>query len=403
MLYPRIIKPMVVEGLRHFPVVFLTGARQVGKSTLAFSLIDNYITLDDITVYSAAKADPMGFINGLKKPVVIDEIQKVPELLSAIKYDVDKNRTKGRYLLTGSANILSYKNIADTLAGRLGIFELFPLSCKEISGKSENVIDFFYSQEPHDLKIPFLDQEKLLSQIIKGGYPEIQKIDTQQGRYLWLSSYIRTYIERDVRDIGELRDIDKFIRSYNILASRSGNLLNKLDICRSAGVDIKTLDNYIKLLETVYQVWILTPYSKNIGKRFTKTGKIFLTDSGILCHLLGISDGKTLLSSPYRGNIFETFVFSELLKAARYSEIITNIFFYRTQDKKEIDFIIERPEGVIAIEVKLSQTINMEDFKHIIYLKRNLPEFKRGYLIYIGERVLPFGEGLFALPAGVFF
>lgn len=403
MLYTRIILSQIQDALKYFPVVLITGARQVGKSTIALSLMDNYIILDDITAYSSAKADPQLFIENIKKPVVIDEIQKIPELLKAIKIDVDRNRINGNYLLTGSSNILAYKDVADTLAGRIAIFELMPLSCKEIFSKNEDVIEILLSGKLNELSPASISNEILLNQIIKGGYPEVQKIDTKKGRYIWFSSYIRTYIERDVRDIGELRNIDKFIRVYNILAPRSGNMINKSDISRDASVDIKTLDNYIELLKMVYQVFLLKPYSKNIGKRFSKTEKIFFTDSGILSHLLGISSVEDLMNSHYKGSIFETFVFVEILKAVKYSQKPLDLYFYRTSDGKEIGFIVESGSGIIAIEVKFSQTVTINDFKHIVYLKKSDPKFKAGYVLYMGTQILPFGENLFALPAGILF
>lgn len=366
-------------------------------------MLDNYITLDDIAAYASARTDPHLFINSLKKPIVIDEIQKVPELLNALKFDVDRKRVNGSYLLTGSANILAYKDIADTLAGRIAIFELLPLNCKEIAAKSENVIDILFDGSLKDVSLPSLDSERIINQIINGGYPEVQKIDTPRGRYLWFSSYIRTYIERDVRDIGELRNLDKFIRMYNMLKSRSGNMLNKSDIARDAGIDAKTLDNYLGLLELVYQVYMLRPYSRNINKRFAKTGKLFFTDSGILSHLLGISTDEDFMASPYKGNIFETFIFSEILKAVRYSEKLSNIFFYRTFDRTEIDFIVERGKNIVAIEVKFSRTVTKEDFRHIAALKTDVNNLKAGYILYMGERILPFGNNLFAVPVSVLF
>lgn len=403
MLYPRIVKSIISYAMKYFPVVLLTGARQVGKSTLAMSFMDNYITLDDIAIYSSAKTDPGLFIQNLKKPVVIDEIQKLPELLTAIKIDVDKKRINGNFLLTGSANIMAYKNISETLAGRVAIIELLPLSCKEMAFKNENLLDTLFSNNLKDISFPTLESERVNAQIINGGYPEIQKIDTPIGRYLWFSSYIRTYIERDIRDIGELRNLDKFIKMYNILAPRSGNILIKSDIARDATIDIKTLDNYLSLLEIVYQIFILKPYSTNIGKRVVKAGKVFFTDSGVLSHLLGISTNKELLNSPYKGSLFETFVFSEILKSVKYSDKPSQIFFYRTHDRKEIDFIIEREGGIVAIEVKFSKNIEKQDFKHIKEFKNSIENFKTGYVVYMGENLLSFGEDFYALPVSALF
>ncbi len=403
MKYPRILKAHIKNALNYFPVVLLTGARQVGKSTLALDIFDTYMTFDDITIFASARSDPKTFIAGLKKPVVIDEVQKMPEILNTIKMDIDKKRTNGSYLLTGSANIMAYKNIADTLAGRIAVLELLPLSCREIASRDDNVINDLLSQRITEAALPDIDNDSMLSHIINGGYPEIQKIDDARGRYLWFGSYISTYIERDIRDIGALRHMDKFIRMFNMLASRSSQVLIKSDISRDASIDSKTLDNYLNLLELTYQISLLKPYSKNINKRFVKSSKLFFTDSGIVSYLLGISDPRQLMSSPYKGAVLETFVFAELLKAVKYSDKPAELFFYRTFDKKEIDFVLEKGDSLVAIEAKFSRTVTKSDFRHIIDLKNSTDNFTAGHVIYMGEHILPFGENLFALPVRIFF
>lgn len=223
------------------------------------------------------------------------------------------------------------------------------------------------------------------------------------AKHIWFSSYISSYIERDVRDIGELRNLDKFIRMFSILSSRSANILNKTDLSKDTGIDNKTLDNYLKLLEMVYQIYFLSPFSANINKRFVKNRTLYFTDSGVLCYLLGLSSEEDFNNSLYKGAVFETFIFSELLKSAKYSDRLTNLFFYRTINKEEIDFIIERNQKIIAIEVKLSQTITLNDFKHIIDLKKSLKNFKSGFVFYMGENILPFGKDLFAIPVKLLF
>ena len=406
MFFHRTISSHLEEALKYFPVVLLTGARQVGKSTLSAKMIENYVTFDDINIYVSATADPVGFIKNLKKPVVLDEIQKIPQIFETIKYDIDKNRINGSYLLTGAANVIGFKKTTDTLAGRIALLEMYPLSMKELSCKNENIIDILFDYEKKNEENKndnTLSYDEIISSVILGGYPEIRKIDAQKSRHIWFSSYISTYIERDIRDIGELRNLDKFIKMFNILSSRSANILNKTDLSKDTGIDNKTLDNYLKLLEAVYQIYFLNPYSANINKRFVKSQKMFFTDSGILSHLLGVSSIEDFKSSPYKGIIFETFIFSELLKSAKYSMQNIKLFFYRTFDKKEIDFIIERNQKIIAIEVKLSQTITLSDFKHIIDLKNSSKNFKSGFIFYTGENVLSFGSSLFALPVKILF
>jgi len=403
MKYPRTLKSHIENALKYFPVVLLTGARQVGKSTLALDILDTYMTFDDITVYASARSDPKTFINSLKKPVVIDEIQKMPEILTAIKMDVDRKRVNGSYLLTGSSNIMAYKNIADSLAGRIAVLELMPLSCKEIGSKDDDILDTLFSQKIAKVRLPDINNDEIIMQIINGGYPEILKIDDPKGRYLWFGSYISTYIERDIRDIGELRHMDKFIRMFNMLASRSSQVLIKSDIARDAAIDSKTLDNYLQLLDLTYQIFMLKPYSRNINKRFVKSNKIFFTDSGVVSYLLGISSSQQLMSSHYKGAVFETFVFAELLKAVKCSEQPAKIFFYRTFDRKEIDFILEKGDSLVAVEVKFSHTVTKSDFKHIINLQKSADNFTAGYVFYMGEHILPFGENLYALPVKILF
>ncbi len=402
MIYQRTLKPQLEAAMRHFPVVLLTGARQVGKSTLAQQLLENYITLDDINVYSALQADAQTFIETLKKPVAIDEIQKLPELLLPIKLSVDRNRKNGSFLLTGSANIMACKQVTDTLAGRIALLEMMPLSFQEISGSNIYLLDSLFNADLESFTGALQGSDEIITKVISGGYPEIQKIDSARGRYQWFSSYIQTYIQRDVRDLSDLRHIDKFLKMYRLLASRSGNLLNKADVARDAAINIKTFDNYLELLKLVYQVELLPAYSTNIDKRLVKASKLFFTDSGLLAHLLNINSVKEFHDSPYRGNLFETFIYSELLKAAKYDEKQARLYYLRTSDNQEVDFVIERGSEIVALEVKLAGTVHKADFRHLAMLQAKAANMRAGYIVYLGDRVLPFGKGLYAIPAGCF-
>jgi predicted AAA+ superfamily ATPase len=401
MYIKRNLEKDIYEALQFFPALLISGARQVGKSTLCLSLDGfNYITLDDTTTFSSAKNDPTGFVKRLKKPVIIDEIQKLPSLLSEIKQDIDTNRTNGQFILTGSANLLSFENISDTLAGRIAVFELYPLSMKELLGKNENVINMLLNLDNVD--VSEISNEQVQQHIILGGYPHIQTILKQKMQYIWFSSYIRTYIERDIRDIGELRNLDKFIDMYNILASRSANILNKSNLSKEAHIDYKTLNNYLFLLEQVYQVFELKSYQKNIKKEVIKNSKIYFSDSGVLSHMLKIREIKTLQNSTYKGAIVETFVFSELKKHILNHQEIIDFNYYRTLDKKEIDFIIQVQDKHLAIEVKSSSSVKPDDFKHI----KTFRQFHKntiGIVLYFGENILPFGDGMYAVPMKIFF
>jgi len=398
----RTILKDLQEALAVFPVVLLCGARQVGKSTLVLSLCEHYITLDDITQLDGARADPKRFIQDLPRPIVIDEIQKAPELLPAIKEEVDRKRKNGDFLLTGSANLLGYKKVTESLAGRMGVMELLPLSCREMANRADaNLADDLFSAEWPNNKTP-QSSNLLLDSLLQGGYPELQKIHTQRGRNLWFSSYVSTYIERDVRDIGELRHIDRFIHLLNILAPRSATLLNKAELSRTAGIEQKTLTNYLSLLEMVFQIKRIQPYSANLGKRFVKSPKLFFTDSGVLCHLLGLNSKETLRNSSHYGAILETFVFTELLKAVQYSESPTRLWHYRTSDQHEIDLLIERDGKVIPVEIKAAKTVRKKDFKHIEDLQSRNSTVKNGVIFYQGEQLVPFGKN-YAMPIPMLF
>lgn len=397
----RVIINDLKSYLNYFPVLLISGARQVGKSTLALHLdIKNYITLDDINMYEMAKNDPKGFIEKLEKPVIIDEAQRLPSLMITIKEFIDKNRTNGEFVLTGSTSLQGFKDISDSLAGRIGIVELYPFSLKEKNKKTENVIDMFESNlEQYVLKK--YDNSKIIENIIDGGYPEILKIDNLKAKYLWFSSYIRTYIESDAKELANIRNIDKFILMYRLSMLRSANIFNKNELQKECGLDNKTFDSYFNVLEYTYQVQKLKPFFKNELKRVIKSPKIYATDTGILSYLLQITTEDEYENSHYKGDILETFVYDELIKAKTYSTKKCELYYYRTSDKKEIDFILDFSSKVVAIEIKSSKSVSKDDFKHIYHLQTQLnKEFNKGIVLYNGEQVLKIDENMYAIPFG---
>ena len=400
----RAIREDLEEYLKYFPVLLISGARQVGKSTLALNLdIENYITLDDINIYEMAKNDPKAFIENLKKPVIIDEAQRLPQLMITIKEYIDKDRINGQFVLTGSASLQGFKDISDSLAGRVGIVELYPLSLKEKTQNKQNVIDMFLgSLDEYILKK--YDNSKFTDAIIDGGYPEILKIDSQKAKYLWFSSYIRTYIESDARELANIRNIDKFINMYRLCMIRSGNMFNKNELQKEAGLDNRTFDSYFAVMEHTYQIKKLQPFFKNQLKRLIKTPKIYATDTGVLTHLLQISTKEQFEKLHYKGDIVETFIYDELLKANTSALNKVGIFYYRTSDKKEIDFILEFGEKIVAIEIKSSTSVSKSDFKHIYHLQKEIPQtFDKGIVLYGGEDFLRLDEKMYAVPFGFLF
>ena len=406
-MYKRSAENILNEALEISPSVLLSGARQVGKSTLCLSLDFEYRVFDNLAERESAHSDPIGYIAALPKPVTLDEIQKVPELLEGIKLDIDKNRVNGTFLLTGSANVLDMKKTKETLAGRIIEIPLWPLSQKELHGKAdENMIDILFTEGIERLRATTIKYYEVFESIINGGYPEIQKISSARGKSLWFNAYISTYVERDIRDVGELRDISAFIRFFNIIAPRSCGLLNKSDLASDANLSEPTVNNYLSMLEMIYQISLLKPYSSNISKRFIKSSKLFMTDSGLFSHLLDIHSAEELSNSVHKGNIVETFVYSELLKHIGYSDTQPKIYHYRTSDKKEIDFIIEKADKIFAIEVKSSQSIKKDAFRHIIDFQKSSSKNITGIVFYAGDTVLSFSDERykrFALPLNVFF
>lgn len=396
----RTLEDILDIALDTFPVVLLNGARQVGKSTLALQNFKNYLTFDDGEFRLYAKENPKGFLKSLELPICLDEIQKVPSLLEYIKIHIDTKRVNGSFLLTGSSNVLDHKDSKDTLAGRLCELRLHPLSSKEKNNKpDENVIEKLLSR---DFKLPRKDfYDEVCQHILDGGYPEILELKGLQ-KELWFKSYIATYIERDARELADIRDIDSFIKFVNILASRSGTLLNKSSLSNDIGIKDITTENYLSIITRIYQATLLKPYFANIGKQFVKSPKLFFNDTGVLCSLLRINSKEQLLSSNYSGQIFETYVFGELQKHISYLQRQAQIFHYRTSDKKECDFIIEVGDELLACEVKQSHSVKKDDFKHIVDLQSRYDKKCLGVVFYSGDMVVEFSEDLVAIPFGMF-
>jgi predicted AAA+ superfamily ATPase len=396
----RTLESILEIALKTFPVVLLNGARQVGKSTIALENFKNYLTFDDGELRLYAKENPKGFLKNLELPICLDEIQKVPTILQYIKMHIDSNRVNGDFLLTGSSNVLDHKDCKDTLAGRLCELRLHPLSSKEKNDKpNENVIEKLLNR---DFKLSYKDySDEVINHIIDGGYPEILELKGF-SKDLWFKSYIATYIERDARDLADIRDIDSFIKFVNILSTRSGTILNKSSLSIDVGIKDITCENYLSIINRIYQATLLRPYFTNIGKSFVKSPKVYFNDTGVLCSLLKINSKEQLLNSTYSGQIYETYVFCELQKHISYLQKSTQIFHYRTNDKKEIDFIIEIDNKILAIEVKQSSSVKKDDFKHIIDLQSKIDKKCLGVVFYNGDMVIEFSDDLVAIPFGMF-
>lgn len=389
------------------PVVLLHGARQTGKSTLIKHLIEtglpaNYVTLDDAGVLSAAQNDPHGFLQGYEGCLAIDEVQRVPEIFRAMKKLVDNDRKPGKYLLTGSANIMLVPKLSESLAGRIEILHLYPFSQNEISGSVYNFVDDIFSK---NFKISSVVKNinSLSTKFILGGYPEIQNRENEERRNAWFKSYITTILQRDVRDLANIEKLSQLPRLLHLFASRAGTLLNFAELSRSAAIPQTTLKRYISLLEATFMIYLLPAWSGNLSKRLIKTPKVYLTDTGLLSHLTGFSKNRIQSDALTWGRIVENFVLMEIIKQVSWSNNDLSIYYFRTSSGQEVDFIIERNDGsLVCIEVKASASVNRSMFNNIqIFAGETKKKFLRGIVLYTGNEAIPFANNLFALPISI--
>ena len=406
-MHPRHIAPLLTDALSDTPVVLINGARQSGKSTLAQAQSNStstprqYLTLDDAVVLNAAKSDPAGFINGLQGAVTLDEVQRVPELFLAIKAAVDRQRQPGRFLLTGSANVLLLPGIADSLAGRMEVLSLWPLSSAEMVDSARlNRADALFAGDWSALVVPPCARDALLERLLAGGFPDAVTRTSARRRAAWFDNYIQAVLQRDVRELANIEQLTEIPNLLTLLATRSGTLLNFAELSRTAAIAQSTLKRYFALLEMLFLVVRVPSWERNPGKRLVKAPKVFLPDSGLLNYLMGTTLESMSAKPGLPGGVVETFVLAELLKHLAFSEARLSLWHYRTQTNIEVDFILENRLGQITgIEVKASATVDGKDFKGLRHLQETEATiFQRGIVLYGGREVVPFGENLWAVP-----
>ena len=393
----------MAEALSDTPVVLLNGARQTGKSTLVQALGPSrrYLTLDDPVVLAAAKADPFGFIAALDEPVCLDEVQRAPELFLAIKAAVDRDRRPGRFLLTGSANVLMLPQMADSLAGRMEIIELWPLAQSELNRRGSSVIDCLFAGDFAE-RYPF-DRSDFIARLVSGGYPEATQRTSERRLSAWFDSYLATILQRDIRDLANIEGLAELPKLVRLLAVRSGGLLNFAELARSTGIPQTTLKRYMALLETLFLIRQVPAWSSHLGKRLQKSPKLFLSDYGLMAHLQGCSAPQLKAQHGLPGALVEAFVHAELAKHRTWAELPTQLMHYRTNTGVEVDFILEnRREELLGIEVKAAATVTGKDFNGLRHLRDTTPaQFKRGVLLYTGEQVVSVEEQMTAVPIGL--
>jgi predicted AAA+ superfamily ATPase len=342
----RELEASLRAAARSFPAVVLTGPRRSGKTFLLTRLFPDatYVLAEAPDVVARLRADPQGFLDSVKTPVILDEVQNVPEIFAFVRARIDRQPHKrGQWILTASQEAPLMQNVSESMAGRAALLQLLPLSCRE----SKKVSPF------------------------TGGYPEL--LAKPSAAQLWLSSYVQTYLERDVRQIINVRDLSVFRRFLAVLATRHGQMLNKTDLAAPLGVSVPTITQWLSVLETTLQIVLVPPFYENLGKRLVKSPKLYFLDSGLACHLLGIESDSELKRSTMRGAIFEGFVASEIVKSQLHRGKRRELYYFRDQQGLEIDFVVPgKPRAVQLIEAKASATVDPRMAEPMLKLARAL-------------------------------
>ena len=404
-LISRSARGAVVEALTDTRVVLISGARQTGKSTLAMSVARNehpadYVTFDDDAHRAAAQVDPQGFLARRPGPIVIDEIQRAPELLLAIKMAVDFDNTPGRFLLTGSANILTAPRVMDSLAGRIEIATLWPLSQCELRGVEECFVDALLSGRPPPVDDGEGDFHGLATMLARGGFPEVVLRGNRDRRRSWFESYVRSIVERDIRDLADVRRSEEIGRLLQVIATRVGNILQPARLARDLSISRPTVESYIALLETLYVIRRLPAWRRGLAARAVRAPKAYVVDSGLLAYLLNADPERLVDDVRISGMVLESFVAMEVLRQLERSKARVFLHHFRDKDGHEVDLVLESARGEIAgIEVKASATVHPRDFKGLRRLKQLTGDrFACGVILYVGRATHSFGDGLWALP-----
>lgn len=402
-LLDRAIADTIVETMEGARAVALLGARQSGKSTLARMLVERrlpaeLITLDDELILARAREDPVGFVSGLGRRTVIDEIQRAPQLLSAIKARLDRDNSPGQFLLTGSANLRRIPTVSDALPGRVDYLTLWPFTQGELHRRPEDFLSRLFRREPPQIAAAPVGRDRYAEMLVRGGFPEAQR-RTDALRRSFFDSYVTSIAERDVVETARVHEPALVEAMLRLIAARSGSLASFDALGREVGVSGKTARGYVDVLERLFLIRVRRPWHVNLGKRQIKAPKLYLADPGLLAGLIGADARRVGEDDGLCGALFETFVATEIERQASWLPAAFSFWHYRDRDR-EVDVIAERPSGeIVGIEVKASATIRAHDFRGVAHLRERVGDrLVAGAVLYAGERTIPYGEGLWALP-----
>ena len=401
--YPRLLQPRLEEALDDTPVVLIHGPRQCGKTTLAQKVGAQrgyrYLTFDDVNLVAAAQADPVGFVERLDERVILDEIQHVPGLFRSIKQSVDNHRQPGRFLLTGSVNVLLLPKLADSLAGRMEILNLRPLARCEIERNGVGLLSHIL-RDDFSFHCPERLKDQLAARIVTGGYPEPLKRLSEHRKKQWYQNYITTLVQRDIRELARISNLDSIPKILQLAASQSAQLLNMSAIAAPFQMTRQTTSAYFTLLKNIFLVDVVPAWHNNRGKRLIKTPKVHITDTGLATTLLGLNADRLNADRKLLGQLLESFVYNELRRQASWHESGLAFYHFRDKDQYEVDIVIEQNDGtIVAIEVKAAGTVTLKDFRGLKKLQSMVGiAWGTGIIFYDGDMILPFGEKMYAIP-----
>jgi predicted AAA+ superfamily ATPase len=402
-LHPRFVAVRLREALADSPVVLIHGPRQCGKTTLARMVGEPrgyaYFSFDDEVALAAARADPVGFVADLPRRAVLDEVQRAPGIFTALKAAVDRRRTPGRFLLTGSTNVLLVPSLSESLAGRMAILRLHPLSQGELAGRRPRFLDALFAGRIRTRRFGRLGAA-LAGRVAAGGYPAALARKSPRRRMAWYRDYIETLVQRDVRDVARIRSLDVLPRLLALAAGQTARLLNASDLASPFQISRPTIQEYVSLLERLFLLEELPPWHANRMSRLVKTPKLHVGDSGLAAALLGFDAPALIADRETFGQLVETFVLQELRRQASWHEDEFRFHHFRDHHAAEVDVVIERSGREVAgIEVKAGASVNSGDFRGLRRLQESAGRrFVAGAVIYDGESSASFGDGLFAMP-----